>query len=576
MRQPSVPGVAAVLLVVLAGIAPTAALDDLTAEPARIEEMTRDLCTFERALGSEERTAAAAYITTAMEERGLSVNTARFAYANCYFDPPLALSSNIIGVREGATDRIVVVSAHYDTAGPETPGADDNAAGVATMLEVARILNATPLNQTVYFIAFGGEETGLDGSRRWLADNPDLHDRIVVAINLDCVASGDRLLATVLPQHRWILDALPPSACIKETPARLLDAARGDEHAFRAAGIPTIRLYERDSHAIIHTPDDRPERLNYTLAAECAEIVAGTVVGLDAGGDGPGIDLSVENGTVIFTTLNDAPIEVIVDGTSLGVLPSGSVTLPKGPHVVQAATYGPTGAKAVATVMGEGVEIVPPTVSGSAVTIPWGGKTEPGEDPPIHLTFAAVPLSYHLDRPEKVVRVDGYFDGVLIRDLNNGQAVIPVRGPHSFTAVAYGADGSVLGTDRTDFFLQQYGMVDLDGGLLRVDETGGVTCSASARTYTYNYTPGEIYDIVVGCDYRDTADVFLQTAEFRADGPGGQKCERHFFDVPVLNDSRRGEIRFWLEPEGPGTYHWTISCSEGDRRGAETGSLVLS
>ena len=562
------------LLVVLAGIAPAAALDNLTADPARIEEVTYDLCTFERALGSKERTAAATYITTAMEERGLSVSTGRFAYTNCYFDPPLALSSNIIGVREGATDRIVVISAHYDTAVPETPGADDNAAGVATMLEVARILNATPLNRTVYFIAFGGEETGLEGSRRWLADNPDLHDRIVAAINLDCIASGDRLLATVLPQHRWILDVLPP--CIEETPARLLDAARGDEHAFRAAGIPTIRLYERDSHAIIHTADDRPERLNYTLAAECAEIVAGTVVGLDAGGDGPGIDLSVENGTVIFTTLNDAPIEVIVDGTSLGVLPSGSVTLPKGPHVVQAVTYGPTGAKAVATVMGEGVEIVPPTVSGSAVTIPWGGKTEPGEDPPIHLTFAAVPLSYRLDRPEEVARVDGYFDGILIRDLEEDQAVIPVPGPHSFTVVAYGPDGSVLGVDRTDFSISSYGMVELDGGILQVDETGGATCLASAQTYTRTYTPSERYLIVVGCDYRDTADVFLQTAEFRADGPGGQKCERRFFDVPVLNDSRRGEIRFWLEPEGPGTYHWTISCSEGDGRAAETGSLVLS
>jgi len=46
---------------------------------------------------------------------------------------------------------------------------------------------------------------------------------------------------------------------------------------------------------------------------------------------------------------------------------------------------------------------------------------------------------------------------------------------------------------------------------------------------------------------------------------------RRFFDVPVLNDSRREEIGFWLEPEGPGTYRWTVSCSEGDRRAAETG-----
>ena len=574
MRQPLILRVAAVLLVVLAGIAPAAALDDLTADPARIEEMTYDLCTFERALGSKERTAAATYIATAMEERGLSVSTGRFSYANCYFDPPLALSSNIIGVREGASDRIVVISAHYDTAVPETPGADDNAAGVATMLEVARILNATPLNQTTYFIAFGGEETGLEGSTRWLADNPDLHDRIVAAINLDCIASGDRLLATALPQHRWTLDLLPP--CIEETPARLLDAARGDEHAFRAAGIPALRLYERDSYAIIHTPDDQPERLNYTLAAECAAIVAGTIVGIDTADDAPEIDLSVENGTVTFRTPDDAPVEVIVDGTSLGVLPSGSVTLPGGSHVVQAATYGPTGTKAIATATGEGVKIVPPVVSGSVVIIPWWDKTGQDDAHRGDFTFATIPLSYRLDRPEVVVRVDGYLDGILIRDLEDSHAIIPTPGPHSFTVVARGVAGSILGADRADFSLRNTRMIELDGGLLQVDEAGGVACSASARTYTRTYSPGEGYFVVVGCDYRDTADAFLRAAEFRVDGDGGMNSVRKFFDLPVLNDSQRQEIGFWLEPEGPGVYQWTISCSEGDRGGAETGSLVLS
>lgn len=575
MRQLRILKIAAVLLVVLAGIAPAAALDNLTADPTRIEEMTYDLCTFERALGSKERTAAATYIATAMEERELSVSTGRFSYSNCYFDPPLALSSNIIGVREGASDRIVVISAHYDTAVPETPGADDNTAGVATMLEVARILNATPLNQTVYFIAFGGEETGLEGSRRWLADNPDLHDRIVVAINLDCIASGDRLLATTLPQHRWTLDLLPPSACIEETPARLLDAARGDEHAFRAAGIPALRLYERDSYAIIHTADDRPERLNYTLAAECARIVAGTVVGIDTAGEAPQVDLRIEEGKVVFRTSGDVPVEVIVDGTGLGVLPSGSVTLPGGFHVVQAATYGPTGEKGVATAMGEGVGVVPPAVSGSGITIPWGSRAESGTGSPVLLTFAAIPLSYRLDRPEEVVRVDGYLDGILIRDLEDGHAAIPVPGPHSFTVVARGVAGSVIGADRSDFAISSYGRVELDGGLLQVDETGGVACSASACTYTRTYTPGEHYFIVVGCDYRDTADVFLRTAEFRVDGPGGLKYERRLPDLPILNDSRQSEIVLWLEPEEPGTYNWTVFCSAGEREATETGSLVL-
>jgi len=575
MRQSLILGVAAVLLVVLAGIAPVAALDDLTADPARIEEMTYDLCTFERALGSEERTAAATYIATAMEERGLSVSTGRFSYSNCYFDPPLALSSTIIGVREGASDRIVVISAHYDTAVPETPGADDNAAGVATMLEVARVLNGTPLNHTVYFIAFGGEETGLEGSTRWLADNPDLRDRIVAAVNLDCIASGDRLLASTLPQHRWILGALPPSACIEETPEQLLDISRGDGHAFRDAGIPTIRLYERDSDTITHTPDDRPERLNYTLAAECAGIVAGAVVGIDVAGEAPQVDLRIEEGKIVFRTSGDTPVEVIVDGTSLGVLPSGSVTLPGGTHVVQAIAYGPTGEKAVATATGEGVGVVPPAVSGSSITIPWGNKAESGTSPPVRLTFATIPLSYRFDRPEEVVQVDGYLDEILIRDLEDSHAIIPTPGPHSFTVVARGVAGSILGADRADFSLRNTRMIELDGGLLQVDEAGGVACSASARTYTRTYSPGEGYFVVVGCDYRDTADVSLRTAELRVDGPGGLKYERCLSDLPILNDSRQSEIVLWLEPEGPGTYHWTISCSEGDREATETGSLVL-
>lgn len=198
---------------------------------------------------------------------------------------------------------------------------------------------------------------------------------------------------------------------------------------------------------------------------------------------------------------------MIVDGTSLGAIPSESVA------------RGPTGEKAVATATGEGVGIVPPAVSGSAVTIPWGDETEPREDTPIQLTLAAVPLSYRIDRPEEVVRVDGYFDGVPIRDLENGLAVIPAPGRHSFTVAAYGADGSVLRVDRADFLLLHYGNIDIDGGLIEVDESGGITCSASARTYT----PGERYWVVVGCDYRDTAEVFLQMAEFRVDGPGGWK-----------------------------------------------------
>jgi len=219
----------------------------------------------------------------------------------------------------------------------------------------------------------------------------------------------------------------PPSACIEETPEQLLLLAREDAHAFRATGIPVLRIYERDSYPITHTPDDRPERLNYTLAAECARIVAGTVVGLDAAGDEPEIDLWVENGTVMFTTADNALVEVIVDGTSLrdapvrvGHPPERSTHRAGGrlrPHRDENGCdgHGRGGRRSRRRPYRRAASLFP-------------GEPTRGDESAANFTTEAIPLSYHLDRPEEVARVDGYFDGVLIRDLENGLAVIPVRG----------------------------------------------------------------------------------------------------------------------------------------------------
>ena len=67
--------------------------------------------------------------------------------------------SNIIAEVYGTTlpDEIIIVGAHYDTVWM-TPGADDNASGVAVLLELARQLKSRQLNRTVRFIAFANEE----------------------------------------------------------------------------------------------------------------------------------------------------------------------------------------------------------------------------------------------------------------------------------------------------------------------------------------------------------------------------------------------------------------------------------
>lgn len=70
------------------------------------------------------------------------------------------LSKNIIGVKKGQRDPedILVVGAHYDTV-PGSPGADDNASGIAGLLELVRLLKNKNISRTIHFIAFVNEES---------------------------------------------------------------------------------------------------------------------------------------------------------------------------------------------------------------------------------------------------------------------------------------------------------------------------------------------------------------------------------------------------------------------------------
>ena len=69
---------------------------------------------------------------------------------------------NVVATKEGssAANKIIIVCAHYDTF-RDAPGADDNASGVASVLELARLLGADDLAKTVRFVAFTNEELEL-------------------------------------------------------------------------------------------------------------------------------------------------------------------------------------------------------------------------------------------------------------------------------------------------------------------------------------------------------------------------------------------------------------------------------
>lgn len=94
---------------------------------------------------------AADYIEQRLRSSGCSVKRQEFQYeGNAYHN----VEGEVRGAREA---RVLIIGAHYDTV-ETTPGADDNASGVACMLELARLTALNPLPMAVRFVAFSLEE----------------------------------------------------------------------------------------------------------------------------------------------------------------------------------------------------------------------------------------------------------------------------------------------------------------------------------------------------------------------------------------------------------------------------------
>ena len=110
-------------------------------------------------------------------------------------------SYNLIGMRRGVAPeaKLLIVGAHLDSVnndgdGSRAPGADDNASGSVTVLQVATALSRVrELAHDVVFVLFGGEEQGLLGSQQFVSRlEPSDRKRIAGMINIDMAASRTR------------------------------------------------------------------------------------------------------------------------------------------------------------------------------------------------------------------------------------------------------------------------------------------------------------------------------------------------------------------------------------------------
>ncbi|WP_139925529.1 M28 family metallopeptidase [Hymenobacter sp. DG01] len=184
-------------------------------------------------------------------------------------------TQNIVGYLPGRIqpDSFLVVSAHYDHLGrmgrrTYFPGANDNASGIAMLLELAAHY-ARPENQPAYslvFIAFGAEEAGLLGSRYFVEHPLVPLPRIHFLLNLDLLGTGEQG-ATVVNGRLWerqfaqLTDLNKAGQYLPALGARGR-AANSDHYPFSERGVPAFFLYTRGGSPAYHDVHDRPENLS--------------------------------------------------------------------------------------------------------------------------------------------------------------------------------------------------------------------------------------------------------------------------------------------------------------------------
>jgi hypothetical protein len=129
---------------------------------------------------------AADWLFTVLEGYGIEVSFEEFQWGG-------KTMRNVIGRLPGTItpDQVIIIGAHYDSTSPTptvyAPGADDNASGVAAVLEAARLLAGFQFENTVEFICFGGEEQGRRGSKFNAAKAAHENKDILGVINLDMI-----------------------------------------------------------------------------------------------------------------------------------------------------------------------------------------------------------------------------------------------------------------------------------------------------------------------------------------------------------------------------------------------------
>ncbi len=210
---------------------------------------------------------------------------------------------NVVAEKPGQgrdSHRTLVLAAHYDSIASRTegweddwrdmpaPGANDNASGVATVLEAARIFQDIAFDFTVRFVLFSGEELGLFGSRHYARAAREAGEDIIGVLNMDMIGhesdGAPDLHVIANHQSEWLLREAETVVARLDTSLTLFPSINPDivfsDHApFWQQGYSALLFSEEDAletpefSPVYHTSEDTPDHINESFAAETASAI---------------------------------------------------------------------------------------------------------------------------------------------------------------------------------------------------------------------------------------------------------------------------------------------------------------
>lgn len=203
----------------------------------------------------------------------------RVEHAACYVEKE---AHNVVGQILGTDPDAgtVIVGAHYDSQA-EGPGVWDNGTGIASLIEIARVLGEIRPRRTVTVIGFAVEEVGLYGSTAYTVAHADEMDAVAGMMNLDAVAGANPAKRTIWKDEAMESLAVDAARAQGWEPEVVFDArqfAFSDNTPFTDAGVPAGWIWRFPPiDPYYHTSGDVRERVNPADVAETAAVTAHVV-----------------------------------------------------------------------------------------------------------------------------------------------------------------------------------------------------------------------------------------------------------------------------------------------------------